>query len=697
MSSYPVNYYSSRAAHNNTSGIQCSADKQPEDNGLSSESEERRSWFRCIAPGITLDLKQLLGRFLSNSDVGLAIFDEQTRYLAVNDALAAINGIPAEAHLGKRVREVFTGQLNSEVLEQIERSVRHVLTTGETASFEICAQLATRTETGYFLNSYFPIKDNDGSAKQVGAIIAEITQQKKLQHNLESLTLDLQRERDRLEMLLEVNNALVRNPDLRKSFPIISGSIRGIIKQDYASITLYDEHTDVLKVYALDFPLAKQIMASEAYVPAKSPVGRALVENEVKVFSREDLSQLRSEFIDHMLEHGIGTLCCIPLVTAKRTIGTLNLGSRWNSAFSAKDVELLKQVGSQIAVLLDNARTHHEIEVLKNKLVEEKLYLEDEIRSEFHFEEIIGESSNFTQVLGDAKTVAASDATVLILGETGTGKELVARAIHRMSSRNERTFVKLNCAAIPTGLLESELFGHEKGAFTGAISQKIGRMELADKGTLFLDEVGEIPLELQPKLLRVLQDQEFERLGSTHTLRINARIIAATNRDLAKAVENGTFRRDLFYRLNVFPIRVPPLRERFDDIPMLVRYFVQKIARRMNKHIESIPSETMSAFVAWDWPGNVRELENFIERSVILSPGPTLQSPLAEIKPALYNRASSQNVLEQMEREQIVRVLRETGGVIAGPRGAAVRLGLKRTTLQSRIQKLGIAPTEYES
>jgi len=292
--------------------------------------------------------------------------------------------------------------------------------------------------------------------------------------------------------------------------------------------------------------------------------------------------------------------------------------------------------------------------------------------------------------------VAPSDATVLILGETGTGKELVARAIHRLSTRKDEPFIKLNCAAIPTGLLESELFGHEKGAFTGAISQKIGRLELADKGTLFLDEVGEIALELQPKLLRVLQDQEFERLGSTRTVKVNIRLIAATNRDLAKSVSQHEFRSDLFYRLHVFPLRMPPLRERSKDIPLLVRYFVHKFARRMNRKIETIPAEAMHALQSWIWPGNVRELENFIERSVILSQGTSLTVPLAELRTE-HNGPPQDSTLENLEREHILRVLRETGGVIAGMRGAAARLGMKRTTLQSRMQKLGITREEFQN
>ena len=335
-----------------------------------------------------------------------------------------------------------------------------------------------------------------------------------------------------------------------------------------------------------------------------------------------------------------------------------------------------------------------QLRALSRKLAQEKIYLQSEIEAEHQFEEIVGESAVLKKALNEIKVVSATDSTVLILGETGTGKELVARAVHRMSPRNQNGFIKLNCSAIPTGLLESELFGHEKGAFTGAVSQKIGRLELADKGTLFLDEVGDIPLELQPKLLRVLQDQEFERLGSTRTLKVDIRLVAATNHDLNKCVAAKQFRSDLFYRLNVFPVRLPALRERTEDIPLLVRHFVHKYSVRMNKKIESISRDTMSALTGHHWPGNIRELENFIERSVILTNDSVLYVPLAELE---QDGTTGPSNLEAAEREYIVRVLRECHGVIAGSRGAAVKLGLKRTTLQSKMQRLKISRSDYES
>ena len=346
----------------------------------------------------------------------------------------------------------------------------------------------------------------------------------------------------------------------------------------------------------------------------------------------------------------------------------------------------------QVAIAVENALAFQEIAVLKNKLAQEKLYLEDEIRSEMNFDEIIGEGSSLRSILKQVETVAPTDSTVLITGETGTGKELIARAIHQLSPRRERTFIKVNCAAIPTGLLESELFGHERGAFTGAIAQRIGRFELAHGGTIFLDEVGDIPLELQPKLLRVLQEQEFERLGGTQTIRVDVRLVAATNRDLAEMVAARTFRSDLYYRLRVFPLHMPALRDRQEDIPALVRYFVEKHARRMNRAVETIPAGTLDLLVRYSWPGNIRELENLIERAVIVSPGPILRVPLSELKTPVEPLADSLT-LQAAEREHILKALEATNWVLAGPRGAATRLGMKRTTLQSKMRKLGVVRT----
>jgi formate hydrogenlyase transcriptional activator len=507
----------------------------------------------------------------------------------------------------------------------------------------------------------------------------------------------LGRERDRLRLLLEINNALVANLDLRRLFSAISSSLRRVIHHDYTSLTLI-EGENQLRLHALDFPQSKGIVQEEMVGPLDGSLpAQAIESRRPVVLNRIAASQAaqQSEMARRHLEEGLQSACIVPLVNRDRALGTLNVGGLKEDAFTGDDVELLTQVANQVAIAVDNALAFNQIGELQAKLAEEKLYLEDEIRTEHDFEEIIGESEPLKRVLKKVETVAPTDSTVLVQGETGTGKEVIARAIHNLSQRCDATFVKVNCAAIPSGLLESELFGHEKGAFTGAIAQKIGRFELAHRGTLFLDEVGDIPLELQPKLLRVLQEREFERLGSTRTTRVDVRLVAATNRDLAQMVADREFRSDLYYRVNVFPIVVPPLRERPEDIPALVRYFAQKYARRMNKTIETIPTEAMEALQQWHWPGNIRELENLIERAVILSQGPVLRVPLAELKSAVETPvAGGVATLEAAEREHILRALRETHGVIGGPRGAAVLLGMKRTTLQSRMHKLGISNRE---
>ena len=504
----------------------------------------------------------------------------------------------------------------------------------------------------------------------------------------------LKEEKQRLQALLKVNAALVTHTDLGMLLPAVGEGIRGIANLTHGSLAL--QEGAVLRLYSLASPLGQEIIGTEATVPLhEAPAGPAMLDQETKFFRGSDLAAIDAPFARRLVQVGVQSLSCIPLKRSQGVLGVLMLGSTKEQPVNTNDLSVLTQIASQLAVFLQNTRAYQELNELKNKLKQEKLYLEDEIRSELNFEEIIGDDPEILKVLSQAKTVAPTDATVLVLGETGTGKELIARAVHRMSERRDLSFIKVNCAAIPTGLLESELFGHEKGAFTGAVSQKIGRLELADKGTLFLDEVGDIPLELQPKLLRVLQDQEFERLGSTRTIRVNVRLVAATNQDLAKSIADGQFRSDLFYRLHVFPIRMPPLRDRRPDIPALVRYFVQKLARRMGKQIDTIPRETMNKMMDWNWPGNIRELENLVERSVILTTGSILHVPLAELRPQPEN-IETDGTLEAIDREHIIRVLRETRGVLSGPQGAAARLGLQRTTLQSKMKKLGIERKDYE-
>jgi len=436
-------------------------------------------------------------------------------------------------------------------------------------------------------------------------------------------------------------------------------------------------------------------MHEDILVPLETaPSGMAFTSRKPVLLRSLDAENFPSEIARMLITEGIKSTCSIPMISHDQALGTLSVGSLSEAAFTEDDARILTQVANQIAIAVENALAYRQIAELKDKLSEEKLYLQDEIRTQYNFEEIIGESPALKTVLEQLQTVAPTDSTILILGETGTGKELIARAIHNLSTRRERTLVKVNCAAIPTGLLESELFGHERGAFTGAIAQRVGRFELAHRGTLFLDEVGDIPPDLQPKLLRVLQEQEFERLGSARTIRVDVRLVAATNVDLAQKVKENQFRSDLFYRLNVFPVVIPPLRDRREDIPLLARYFAQKHARRMKKPIDSIAAKTMTALTEYHWPGNVRELENFIERSVILSRGAELQIPLAELKQrtkvAPLAHPDGFATLENAEREHIVRALSETNWVIGGATGAAARLGMKRTTLQSRMIKLGI-------
>jgi formate hydrogenlyase transcriptional activator len=519
---------------------------------------------------------------------------------------------------------------------------------------------------------------------------------------------------DRLKILLDLTNSMVSNLELRDLLRAIAANIRRVMQCDAVGVHLPDAegNGDTLRMYALDFPDSKGLLKEDLTVPIEGTLpGEAFRTGKPVIASLPDSSldsaRIQSDQHHQISGEGIRSGCLLPLISRNRTLGVLGLGRRQENAFKQSDVDFLMQVANQVAMAIENSLAYGQIAELKDKLAQEKLYLEDEIRSEMNFEEMVGKSIALRRVLKQVETVAPTDSTVLIYGETGTGKELIARALHNLSARRSSAFVKLNCAAIPTGLLESELFGHEKGAFTGAIAQRIGRFELAHRGTVFLDEVGEIPLELQPKLLRVLQEREFERLGSTRTLRSDARLIAATNRDLEALVEQQKFRSDLFYRLNVFPVRIPPLRERPEDIPLLVSHFAQQFGRRMNKNIETIPSEVMSALCDYPWPGNIRELQNLIERAVILSPGPVLNVSLADLKdfaaaapkPSVPREGAQdsgtarniRSLLEETERKQILSALQESNWVVAGPKGAAARLGLKRSTMQLRMQRLGIS------
>jgi formate hydrogenlyase transcriptional activator len=507
------------------------------------------------------------------------------------------------------------------------------------------------------------------------------------------------RKRAEEAVMLQLSNALLANMDVRKLLGAISASIGEVVPHDAATLGLYDETSGDLIVQFLGTDESKA-PRSEVRIPLQgSPAGEAFRMREPICLNDIENSKFAPDTTRHLRGLGMRSGCWVPLIHRGAAIGALAVASRLEATFGQREADVLMKLAAQIAMAVNNAVAFRQIADLRDRLTQEKRYLEEEINLENRFEDIVGVSAGLRQVLQEIEIVAPTNATVLIQGETGTGKELLARAIHRISPRNERTFIKLNCAAIPAGLLESELFGHEKGAFTGAIARKLGRLELANEGTLFLDEIGEMPLDLQPKLLRAIQEREFERLGGTRPIQVNVRLIAATNRDLGKMVAEKQFRADLFYRLKVFPIFSPPLRDRVADIPVLVRHFVAAHSRRMGKTIEKIPDETMEALKRWQWPGNIRELENLLERAVILTRGTSLYVPLAELE--LEEESEEDNAridnptLHAAERDHILRVLRETKGQIGGPEGAASRLGLKRTTLNSKLKKLRIERSDY--
>jgi PAS domain S-box-containing protein len=503
------------------------------------------------------------------------------------------------------------------------------------------------------------------------------------------------RKRAEEALMLQLSSAVLMNLDVRKLADAISESIRDMIPHDTATIAVQDPAADGLVVHFLS-SADGGTSPGEVRVPLEgSPDGEAFRSRAPLVLPWIDESRFAHDSVRHLTDLGMQSGCWVPVLHRGDPVGVLAAASRLASAFSQPDAKMLEKIADHMAVTVVNARAFRQMADSRDRLTEEKHYLEEEINLENHFDDIVGESTGLRQVLKEIETVAPTDATVLIEGETGTGKELLARAIHRLSPRNEHTFIKLNCAAIPATLLESELFGHEKGAFTGAIARKLGRLELANEGTLFLDEVGEMSLDLQPKLLRALQEREIERLGGTRPIHVDVRLIAATNRDLGKMVAEKQFRADLYYRLKVFPISAPPLRDRADDIPLLVRHFVATHSRRMGKHIETIPEGTMDALVRWKWPGNIRELGNLIERAMILTRGPVLYVPLTELTSVDADNDKRTENLRTGERERIVRALREAKGRIAGPKGAAARLGMKRTTLNSKLKKLAIERRAY--
>ncbi len=508
---------------------------------------------------------------------------------------------------------------------------------------------------------------------------------------IQSARQELNSERDRSRLLLEINNALVSDLNLDELWEKVAECLRSIVPHEFSGMALYDAQMAGLR--SVESRSAKHSLFAEGEgIPIQStPAGLAFESGRPVVLTSADLDRFPSANVwrNVIAKKSFGSACILPLISHTRKLGILGMVSRREAAFERENVATLTSVAAQISIAVENALTHREVESLKNKLRAEKQYLDEEVQTACDFE-LIGNSEAFLRIQEQIEVAAPTDSTILIQGETGSGKELVAQAIHKLSGRRERTLVKVNCSAIPTGLLESEFFGHEKGAFTGAIARRIGRFELAHQGTLFLDEVGDIPRELQPKLLRVLQEKEFERVGGSKTIRVDVRIVAATNADLSQLVADKEFRADLYYRLNVFPINIPPLRERPGDIIPLAQRFAQSFARRMKKRVEVISPCSQQALVQYRWPGNIRELQNVIERAVILS-----QSPVLEVSLCERRSVAEDPTLAGREREYILRVLHETNWVVSGDNGAARRLGLNRSTLQSKMRKLGISRPEY--
>ena len=532
--------------------------------------------------------------------------------------------------------------------------------------------------------------------EQIAAVVAIAVENKINYDDVQRYEGELRDQRDHLQFLLDINNVLVSQLDPRALLKAIFAAVQRVIHAEHVSVALCDPESGLLRL-GWSYDVARGFNKSDVTIPLDRTIaGVALSRGAAMAFRLSDLEAGRQDSAAVMKGYGLESVCCVPLVTRDRKLGALYVGKATPDAFSEEDVALLGHASAQVAIAVENARAYEELAHANAQLADEKEYFERELQREFA--EIVGRSRALRKTLTAVNTVAPTDSSVLILGETGTGKELIARAIHKLSPRRERPFVRINAAALPTGLLESELFGHEKGAFTGAAASRSGRLEVANRGTLFLDEIGDIPLELQPKLLRVLQEREFERLGSTRTQHVDVRIVAATNRDLERMVEDGSFRSDLYYRLNVFPIAMPALRERVEDIPALALHFATQCARRMGRSVPTISTTAMDALKRWSWPGNIRELQNVIERGVILSAGSDFVLTLQDVQPKAGASASAAKpaaTLKDTERDAILRALKESGGVVAGPTGAAARLGLRRTTLQGKMRRLGIHRPTY--
>ena len=501
----------------------------------------------------------------------------------------------------------------------------------------------------------------------------------------------LKKSEERLRTLLDINNAIVTKLTRDELFSAIAEVLGRVIPFDRLSLSLYDPAANVLRLVTYAGPYQRDDYSPIGRVLElnDSPVGQAFSTRKAVV--RSDLeAERQTSSEERAFSHGFRSMCSLPLIVRGKSIGGITVGSLKKNHYTDADTQFLMEVASQVAIAVDNMRSYEEIEALKARFQSEAVYLQEEIKTEHNFEEIIGQSAPMRQLLRKIEQVAPTEATVLIQGETGTGKELLARAIHDRSRRKDRPLVKVNCGAIPSGLVESELFGHEKGAFSGATQRRIGRFELGRSGTIFLDEVTELPIDTQVKLLRVLQEGEFERVGSSDTMKVDVRVIAATNRDLKEVVRNGSFRDDLFYRLNVFPLEVPPLRERKGDIPLLVNFFLSKFGKKLGKELHGVSRKAMDSLTNYKWPGNIRELQNVIERAVVLATGPFLNIDDSTIQSHGSVQEAVVDTLENVERNHIIRALNETNWVIHGKKGAAELLGINPSTLRSRMDKLGI-------
>jgi formate hydrogenlyase transcriptional activator len=608
-------------------------------------------------------------------DYAIYMLDRDGHILTWNPGGVRIHGYGVEEILGKHFSRFFTQrELDRNHPGEMLRQA------AERGRLEDQGWRVRKDGTRFWAESVLTaIRDNNGDVTGFAKVTRDFTDRKRAEE----------------AVMLQISRALTPSLDTRKLLTAFSASIAEVIPHDAATLGLYDPASNSIVVQFLGGDGEARWGDLRLAIDG-SPAGESFSRRQPVVLSRLPQSPFEAEGVEHLTSIGMQSGCWVPLIYRDDVIGTVNVSSRQEGAYTLREAEMLSDFADQVAVAVNNAVAFRNLAESRERLDQEKQYLEEEINLDNRFDDIVGESAELKHVLRQIETVAPTDATVLIQGETGTGKELLARAIHRLSSRMNRTFIKLNCAAIPSGLLESELFGHEKGAFTGAIARKMGRLELANEGTLFLDEVGELPLDLQPKLLRALQEREIERLGGSRPIPVNVRLIAATNRDLGKLVKEKQFRADLFYRLKVFPVFAPPLCERAKDIPVLVRHFVATHSRRMGKTIETIPDATMDVLMRWKWPGNIRELENFLERAVILTRGPVLYAPLAELETAVEEQSAEEAdnpLLHAAEREHILRVLRSCKGIIGGADGA--RLGLKRTTLNSKLKKLGIERRDY--